>query len=235
MSAAPRQAEVLGGLLEDAAKEKGSLVVFDLDDTLLLTARRHLRILREYAQKREEAARLAELKPHHLRYGILDTAKDAGLSDEAILAELKDFWFKRFFTNEYLLEDAANEGAAAYCRDIRSAGSGVVYLTGRDEAMREGTLANLRSHGFPTPDAKDVHLMLKPRFDTPDHEFKDEAISRIKKMGRLAGSFENEPTHINLFHAAFPTGRHIFVDTKHSGKPVVPHPSLPWIKDFRRA
>ena len=76
--------------------------------------------------------------------------------------------------------------------------------------------------------------MLKPRFDTSDVEFKAAAIERLNLMGWVAGSFENEPAHSNLFQNAFPQSRVFLLDTKHSGKPIVPHPTTQWIKDFRR-
>lgn len=230
----PRQAQVLGDLLDDVRARKGALVVFDLDDTLFATAQRHLRILREYAAKRAEAAQLAALRPEQLLYSITETAKAHGFDDAALLEELRDFRSARFFKNEYLLEDRPVAGAALYCREVLSAGGKVVYLTGRDEAMRSGTLSALSGHAFPIPDDDSVVLILKPRFDTPDVQFKAEALKRLAAMGHVAGSFENEPAHINLFQAAFPKARHIFLDTRHSGKPVTPHPAIPWIKDFRR-
>ncbi len=228
---------VLDELITDirAAAGMDPLVVFDLDDTLLSTARRHLRILREYAAQKPQADLLSRVKPDELRYSIIDTAKAAGLEDQALLEELRGYWFARFFTNDYLREDAPVTGAAAYCRDVRTAGAGLVYLTGRDESMKEGTMVALGAHGFPVPNGAGVTLILKPRFETPDLEFKNEALRRLQAMGTVAGSFENEPSHINLFQAAFPKGRNVFVDTKHSGKPVAPHASVPWIKDFRRA
>lgn len=235
MTTLAAQAVVLEGILKAVSARKRALVVFDLDDTLLSTARRHLRILREFSQVRPQAEALTALKPHQLRYSITDTAKAHGLMEESLLKELRDFWFARFFTNEYLGEDEPSPGAALYCRDVLAAQGQVVYMTGRDEKMRAGTEAALAAHGFPVPGGAGVTLMLKPHFDTPDAEFKDQALKRLADMGCVVGSFENEPTHLNLFWAAFPDACHVFLDTKHSGKPVTPHPSAPWIKDFRRA
>ena len=76
--------------------------------------------------------------------------------------------------------------------------------------------------------------MLKPRFDTPDHAFKSETLGVLAKLGRVAASFENEPTHINMFREAFPEGRHFLLETKHSGRPVIPHTDVVRIRDFRR-
>lgn len=239
------QAEVLDGILFEAEALSrnglGPVVIFDLDDTLLSTARRHLRILREYAawaqrrpQRVEDAFRLIQIEPQDLRYAITDTAKAAGVSDPRILEELRGFWFERFFKNGYLGADEPLAGAADYCQDLVSAGARVAYMTGRDETMREGTLSALARHGFPVPDGRGAELVLKPRFDTPDLEFKAEALRGLAVSGIVAGGFENEPAHINLFYEAFPGARMVFVDTRHSGKPVSPHPAIPWIRDFLR-
>ena len=96
--------------------------------------------------------------------------------------------------------------------------------------MREGTLKALAGRGFPPPDS----LILKPRFDTPDLEYKTESIERLRALGSVTAAFENEPAHINLFQAAFAQSRHFLVGDKHSGKAVAPHPSVIRIRDFRR-
>lgn len=216
----------------------GSLVVFDLDDTLFLTANRNLRILREFAEliaaRDQTSSNILRTVPRdRLRYAITETAKDAGLSD-ALIGELKEFWFKRFFTNPYLLEDEAITGGAEYVHAVLERGGSAVFMTGRDEQMREGTVENLKRRGFPVPDEKKARLVLKPRFETPDHEFKLEAIGRLKALGPVAGSFENEPAHVNLFAEHFPAARHFLLETKHSGKPVVPHPAVHRIPHFGR-
>lgn len=232
------QKRALDAVLADVAAGPGALVVFDLDDTLFSTADRHLRILKEYAglvetRAPEAAALLRAIDRERLRYQITDTAKEAGL-DEALLKDLKGFWFARFFKNPYLLEDSVIPGAPAYCAEVAARGGTIIYVTGRDEGMREGTEKSFARHGFPEPDGKGVRLLLKPRFDTPDLAFKTEVLGRLKEMGRVAASFENEPLHINLFREAFPAGRHFLLDTKHSGRPVIPHAEVLLLKDFRR-
>lgn len=225
-----------------ARREAEALVVFDLDDTVLSTEHRHVRILREFAlsingelEHADAAWRLARVERGQLRYAIADTARAAGVADERLLARLRDFWFARFFSNEYLRGDEPVPGAPAFCREAAERGAVVVYMTGRDVGMREGTVHALARHGFPLPDGRRVRLILKPRFDAPDLEFKTAALRELDDLGEVAGAFENEPAHINLFHGAFPSAVNVFVDTKHSGKPIVPHPAVPWIGDFRRS
>lgn len=222
---------------ETAARRAEALVVFDLDDTLFLTANRHIRILNEYAglieAKEPRAAQLLRAIEHErLRYAITDTAKEAGLAD-ALVKDLKDFWFARFFHNHYLLEDDAIAGGPAFVQEVLKRGGRAVYMTGRDEGMREGTEGSMKKRGYPL-DGKSARLFLKPRFDTPDVQFKAECVEKLKVMGLVTGTFENEPAHVNLFAAGFPHARHFLVETKHSGRPVEPHQSTLRIKDLTR-
>lgn len=232
------QKAALDAVLADVSALPGALVVFDLDDTLFSTNDRHLRILKEYAdlveaRAPEAAALLRAIDRERLRYQITETAANAGL-DAALVKDLRDFWFARFFKNPYLLEDSVVPGAPAYCAEVRARGGAIVYVTGRDEGMRDGTEKSFARHGFPEPDGDGVKLVLKPRFDTPDAAFKAEVLVRLASMGTVAASFENEPLHINLFREAFPKGRHFLLETKHSGKPVIPHADVLRIRDFRR-
>ena len=232
-----RQKAALAGLLArvDESKKSGiPVIVFDLDDTLLSTDRRHQRILREYAAKNKAAAALAKLRVDQMRYAIVETASAAGLKDAALLKDLKAFWYQRFFTNEYLLSDHPVPGAAAYCRAALKRGACVVYMTGRDEQMRAGTLASLRRWDFPQPDGKRARLILKSSFGLPDLEYKRDSMAAIMTLGEVVGSFENEPAHINIFYDAFPEAWHFQVETKHTGRPIEAHPSTRRIADFRR-
>lgn len=232
------QKELLDALLADVSATPGAIVVFDLDDTLFSTADRHLKILAEFAAAIETsdaraAGILRGIAREQLRYSIADTAKDHGL-DEKLAKDLRGFWFARFFKNPYLLADTIIPGGPEFAAEVIKREGRAFYMTGRDEGMREGTEASLANHGFPEPDGKGATLVLKPRFDTPDFAFKDEALHKIGELGTVAGSFENEPAHVNMFIAHFPKGKHFLLETKHSGRPVEPHPATLRIKDFRR-
>ncbi len=232
------QKALLDALLADVAAAPGAIVVFDLDDTLFSTADRHLKILAEYAAliESKDAAAAGLLKGiarEQLRYSIADTAEAHGL-DKKLAKDLRDFWFARFFKNPYLLADTVIPGGPEYAAAVIANGGRSFYMTGRDEGMREGTEASLANHRFPDPDGKSATLVLKPRFDTPDFAFKNEALGKIGQMGPVVGSFENEPAHVNMFIEHFPKGKHFLLETRHSGKPVTPHPATLRIKDFRR-
>jgi hypothetical protein len=220
-----------------AAKAGPALVIFDLDDTLFSTADRHLRILREFAlaieaKNAEAAGIIRAIQREKLMYSPVDTVKAHGLAEE-LAKDLRDFWFARFFKNPYLLEDAAIAGGPAFVGEVLERGGRAVYMTGRDEGMREGTEASFKKQGYPL-DGQKAQLFLKPRFDTPDVQFKGECVAKLKSMGLVTGTFENEPAHVNLFAEGFPSARHFLVETTHSGKPVEPHAAALRIKDLTR-
>lgn len=232
------QKALLDALLDDVEREARAIVVFDLDDTLFSTSDRHLRILAEFAAMIEavdarSAGILRGIAREKLRYSIADTAKDHGL-EEKLAKDLRDFWFARFFKNPYLLEDTIIAGGPEFAAEVIERGGRAFYMTGRDEGMREGTEASLLRHRFPEPDGKGATLVLKPRFDTPDFAFKNEALHKLAELGVVVGSFENEPAHVNMFVERFPKAKHFLLETKHSGKPVELHGSVHRIKDFRR-
>lgn len=219
-----------------AARRSGvrPLVLFDVDDTVLSTVPRHIRIMEEFVAARPAASALLEVPKRKVGYYVLDTAKTAGIRDAGLLEDLRAFWSRRFFKNDYLLADEPVPGAPEYCRSVAAAGGVPVYFTGRDEAMRDGTVRSLARHGFPAPErGGEAWLVLKERFDIKDIVYKDAGLRRLKRRGTVVAGFENEPAHINLFHDLCPDAVNVFVDTRHSGKPVAPKPHLAVIKDFR--
>lgn len=240
-----RQAEFLDALLEHVESlrraRRRPVVIFDLDDTLLSTDRRHKRILREYAAQpsvrlrdAELAKKLANVPKERVYYRVTDTAHAVGVHDQVVLDEILEFWRSRFFRNEYLTADEPVVGAPEYCVETKARGAMVIYMTGRDETMREGTAASLERWGFPLPDEEAVRLILKPRFDMADHEYKSAGAKAVGALGFVAASFENEPAHVNLFQESFPEAWHFVVQSKHSGKPIEPHPAARRIRDFKR-
>jgi len=232
-------AKVLARVRAAAGRGESSVVVFDIDDTLCSTKTRHLRILREFAAQKTLsevhqglAETLSDLKPHDLRYSITDTARAANVTDPELLDGLKAFWQDRFFKNEYLSADAPIPGAPEFVRAVVDAGGTAVYLTGRDETMREGTLGALQAAGFLLPDGGKVRLVLKPRYGMDDLAFKQESLQAIAKLGAVIAAFENEPSYINAMRERFPAMTAVLLKTQHSGKPVEPHPEVIEAFDF---
>lgn len=231
--AASYQPEALDRVKTQVQSEEQSVVVFDLDDTLINTKERTHRVLREFAGSVSdrypyEASRLKTLQVRDTRYVLKETLAQLGIVNEEFLKEASAFWAPRFFSDRYVLGDKPIAGAAAYVRSLDREGAQIVYLTGRDRPnMGKGTEENLRRLGFPKGE-----LLMKPDAKMDDFSFKQSAIEHIRELGQIVGVFENEPANLNLLHEAFPDAIGVFVDTIHSPKPDRPYAGAAWVGDF---
>jgi hypothetical protein len=230
--------ELLGRVLE-AARTGGpsSVVLFDLDSTLLDNRPRQARIFREFGAARGIAA-LANAAPTHWNGWDLRVPLHAlGVSEadvQALYPEVKEFWRSRFFTSEYCRDDVGIRGAAAFVSAIARGGAQVLYLTGRHEGMRAGTVYALGRNGFPVPpgNGTPVHLLMKPALEESDDLFKAAAHARVRELGRVIAAFDNEPLHANDLAASFPEATVVRLTTDHSGRDVALAKGILEIPDF---
>jgi hypothetical protein len=211
--------------------------VFDLDSTLLDNRPRLARILQDYGRT-AGLPELLDARPEDWQGWSLEAAMArAGLLPaqvEAHLAPARRFWTEWFFTSAYCRLDLPVPGAANYVREVAAAGALVAYVSGRPIGMEDGTREALRAHGFPLPDGRSVHLLLKPRRELSDDAFKASAPSRLDRLGTVVAAFDNEPTHVNGYALAWPLALAVHLDTDHSERPVEVLPRIPSILDFRR-
>ena len=208
----------------------GGTVVFDLDSTLLDNRPRQARILREYGQAHGVAALAACRAEHWVDWSIRKAMRNAGLAADDVNQHTdpaRAFWRERFFTSDYCVDDVPIRGALAYVRAVREAGAQVLYVTGRHEGMRRGTVACFERHGFLLPDSDRIALLMKPSLDESDDAFKLEAQPQIRARGSMIAAFDNEPAHANGYRAGFPDAIVVRLDTDHSGRPI---PLLPGIE-----
>ncbi len=207
-----------------AAGEKG-LLVFDLDSTVFDNRPRQSRILREFGTARGIPV-LQACQAHHWNDGwdLKAAMVSCGLSDalaDQHYPEAKSFWGARFFTSEYCVEDVEVPGAPAYLEAAVKTGARVVYVTGRNEEMREGSVQCMRNCKMPvpTPDGR-VTLVMKPTLAESDDAYKIRAHAQLTKMGTVIAAFDNEPTHANDYATQFVDATVIHLATDHSGRPV---------------
>lgn len=217
---------------------RASVIIFDLDETLINSQPRTLRILTEFVSDErmarlfpKEMRRLKHLRLKDIRYYVSDTLADLGIRNESLLKELEAYWAPRYFSSEYCTLDSPVSGAAAYVRAVHAAGATVVYLTGRDRPrMERGTLDNLDANGFPLDE--NTRLIMKPTKDLEDTVFKRSAFETIRTYGTIIGGFDNEPANVNALRDAFPDSEIVLLDTAHTRKPDVPYLDVQWIRDF---
>jgi hypothetical protein len=223
-----------------AEQGKQAVVMFDLDDTLINTKDRNLRILKDFARQPELAAshpsdvqKILALRIDQVKYLLADTMKEIGVTDADLIKQASEFWLAHFFSNEYCAKDKANPGAARYLHLLARTGAKIVYLTGRDiPRMADGTRQNLLRNRFPMNPGQ-AELIMKPDPKMDDLQFKISQYQSVEVMGEVVGVFENEPANINSMADAFPAAAAVFLDTIHSPKPDVPEDRVEWVGDFR--
>lgn len=217
------------------AEKRSAVVVFDLDHTLFDNGPRTWQLLLEFAEAKGNArlrAALDELPHVGLPYLLSETLARCGFDDEALAKEAFAFWKDRFFTDEYQRFDLPLKGAVEFVRTLFEAGATIVYLSGRDApGMLVGCAASLRHYGFPVGLARTT-LVLKHDFETPDLEFKAEAVEFIDTLGQIIGTFDNEPGNCNLFQKSWPDAVHVYVTTAHAPNPPKLHDAVLSIPDF---
>lgn len=211
------------------------IAVFDLDSTLLDNSPRQARIVREYGQSVGDERIAACRAEYWVDWGFETPLRRSGLSEEEIaqhLEPLKAWWRDRFFTSDYCRDDHPHDGAAAFLGRVTATGATICYVTGRHQGMGPGSVESFKRAGFPLPNGRTVHLMLKPEEALDDDAWKVQVRERLLTLGRVACAFDNEPSHINSYQTGFTGCYAVHLDTDHSGRPVEVLPEIPSIADF---
>lgn len=212
-----------------------AIVVFDLDSTLLDNSPRQARILREYGASVGHPVLSRAQAEHWQGWDVAVAMRNAGLEEDDIARHLdpfKDYWRERFFTSDYCVDDRAIAGACSFVAAVQGTGAQIYYVTGRHEPMRAGSEACFRSVGLPAPDGDRVHLLMKPTLEESDDDYKDRTYAELRQRGAVVAAFDNEPTHINGYQAAFPDALAVHLCTDHSMRDIVVAPGIPSIRDF---
>lgn len=218
-----------------------SLAVFDLDSTLFDVSPRLQQILLDFAadphhQKTfPEQIRLFEgIRTQRKDWGIKNALERAGLDGHPsdFQEAVRDFWYERFFANEYLQYDLPYDGAVEYVNAVANLGADIVYLTGRDVTrMGSGSALTLKKWGFPL-DERQTTLVLKPQKELDDAEFKTNWFANLpdQKYSEV-WFFENEPVNIHHLRLQLPHVNVIFFESTHAGKANPPE-DIPAIMHF---
>ncbi|MFM8269769.1 MAG: HAD family acid phosphatase, partial [Pseudomonadota bacterium] len=183
------------------------LVLLDLDSTLYEVGPRTLKIIQEwiptYSNRLpvELKSALENLVPEQVGYSLKDTFANLGFPVvtqelEILTADLKTFWWDRFFSSEYLSHDRPYAGAVNYANHLYDLGAELCYLTGRSERlMRKGTETNLIRDGFPF-ESKGTQLLMRQKDDWSDAHHKAHQVTALSGKGFFVASFENEPVNL---------------------------------------
>ena len=216
----------------------GTVGVFDLDGCLFDTRIRLVTIFHEFASVKGPEGRYFsfaeredftdwDLKKPLRKYGMPEAEIDA------IFKEFIDFWWQRFFSDEYVAWDDPMPGATDLVQSCYDKGMHIVYLTGRDHNMRSGTELALRRCGFPYDRDRTI-LYTKPKFEMEDTAYKMETLEEIAKLGTVAVSIDNEPANINSMSERFPDALCAHIETDHSFREDRPYQFIPRLRSFYR-
>lgn len=215
------------------------LVVFDLDSTLLDTGRRNLRILQEFAAEHGPAFpgladAIRALETGDMGYDARDTLRARGFSDPELLGKVFTFWYGRFFSDQYVMEDLPAPGAPEYVGACHRSGAHVYYMTARHlGGMEWGTARSLIQHGFPLFQPR-CTLHMKGSYNTTDSAFKDEALAGVRsQQGEVIAFFENEPGHANRLLEELPKAMGFLRLSLRSSTAAKPDKRLVQFRDFR--
>lgn len=234
--AVPLTQDKASALLRDIISNcNGQRVLFDLDSTLLDNRPRNAAIMREFATADNQPL-LSHASPAHFpTWSAHDTMVLLGMAEtdaDLLLDSYLDFWVPRFFSSDYCHHDIDIVGASRFVNAIHSSGGEVIYLTGRDETMRAGTMLSLQSLGFPCPDVGNSRLIMKPSAGDSDDTYKLGELENLSTSGDIAAAFDNEPSHINSYRTVFPDTLCVHLDTDHSMREVRLLEGIVSIKDF---
>lgn len=234
--AVPLAQERASALLSKVIREcEGQRVLFDLDSTLLDNKPRSAVIMREFAEARSLSL-LANATPAHFpTWSARDSMVLMGMSQahaDLLLDDYLDFWAARFFSSEYCHHDIGVTGSNRFVNAVHDSGGEVIYLTGRDETMREGTALSLETLGFPRADAYGVSLIMKPKASDSDDKYKQGELEKLSVLGDIAAGFDNEPSHINSYRRVFTKTVCVHLDTDHSMRKVRLLGGIVSIRDF---
>lgn len=211
------------------------LMIFDLDSTVFDNRPRQARILREYGVAKNLLPLQACTAAHWSSgWDMVSAMVACGLAPQLAQAhhtEAKAYWGARFFTSDYCLEDIPEPGAVDYLRRVLETGTQLVYVTGRHEAMRKGSVDCMARHQMPVPGGK-VRLLMKPETTQSDDQYKRDTHAQLRTMGEVVAAFDNEPTHVNDYARTFPDATAVHLATDHSGRPVTLEARVLSVPDF---
>lgn len=205
--------------LEARGRRGPWLALFDIDSTLMDTTPRNVAILEAAARSiptlGELLPRLDLVTPF---WDIQEPLRRSGLAESSLLTQVKAFWRRRFFSDEWLDFDRPYPGVADFLSDLKAEGFALAYLTGRNSGgMELGTRRSFVRHGLPAGPSERFYF--KPNFEMGDGEFKAGVRGDVAALGTLVVAVDNEPANANLFRTAFPEALVVWLDTVTSPEP----------------
>lgn len=193
-------------------------VVFDIDDTLVDTRARTLALAKAFDKQRGTKA-FSKLTLSKVGKSAKETCEALGV-DEKTAKAFNGYWNANFFAGKSFDKDAPIARTIALAKQSKAAGAEVVYLTGRTESVRPGTLAQLEKLGL--PDADDSHLVMKPKASVKTPEWKSGLLAQWageSKLGFFVTESRRDIAQVQADHPELPC---VVLDSpfEHGGTPI---------------
>ncbi len=165
-----------------------AVVVFDLDNTLFDTRCRTLAVLRAFDAE-HQTSYFSRLTISEIGWDGGVTAKALGLS-ESVAAAVHTFWDQHFWSGSFFEHDQVMPALADLAQQAQAAGAQVYYLSGRIDALRGPSRAQILAAGLPLN--SEEHLVLKPDLGTRTSPFKADWLLNLEESGAFVGWFATD-------------------------------------------
>lgn len=197
---------------------KRRVVVFDIDDTLSISAYRSKAIFREIGQERAiaqlQAIELGQISPN-----CRTTLDNAGVTEKPIVNSVCSMpngaWARRFLKDpKYLKFDGRVKGGADMVqRLVQQTGADVVFLTERPETMRKATEQQLDRLGIPgyngeTYPGVEFRLVMRPAdrdLDADAAQWKASVVESMLGDAIVSAVFDDSIAAVNAIRRILPS------------------------------
>lgn len=215
-------------LFERIKSTKNPVAIFDLDGTVFNVNFRHIAIFESFVKDPEMSKmfpeyckKITQLSENQFKYSIEGTLNSIGIGHYSehsahFIKAVETYWFKHFFTDEYVIKDKPFSKALECVNFFHKNGVHIVYLSGRDiPNMSKGTIQSLDENGFPHT-GHGITMCLKPAYGLDDLLFKKESLNLIKSEGEVIATFDNEPANVKMFIEEFPDAYHFHYNSQYA-------------------
>ena len=226
---------ILDSILDEisalTAQKSKSLVIFDIDSTLIDTSHRTAAIFREFAREPTHKESFPELCTEISNwtewvevYDPIDFINvHSGVKIRPESPEEKyimKYWRERFFHEDWLVHDLPYSGGKEFVTECLVRGADVAYLTARTvEKTLTGTKKWLATHHFPLKtNSLRTRLMLKEHYTVSDLNYKSSGLAKLKEGYVTSWFFENEVELLLMALKNQPDITSILFDSVHSGR-----------------
>lgn len=169
--------------IKDAEPHRRCVVIFDLDNTLFDTRARTRAVLEAY-----DPVTFRDVPLEKIGWNAEETCHNLELPELAAAAQAH--WCDAFWDGANFGHDLLMEVMAELVEEAAAAKAEIYYLSGRVEALREASRAQLLAADLPL--ASEAHLVLKASVEVRTSPFKTDWLLALEASGAFIGWFATD-------------------------------------------